>query len=221
VDAASAELGRRRVVQSVDFVAMGWPVPADAVVHGGWLLAAGLAEDLAARVPQVVARYRQLRPLEPGPPEDVLRRALDLPDAGLLTVVVRPPFVLRDGRVVDEAATLPAEVQAAVDAIRKRLATDPFAAPEIPELAAAGLGSRELAAAVRSGQLLRIAEGVYLAPDVAAEARTRLAALEQPFTLSQARQAWGTSRRVAVPLMEWLDARGVTARQPDNTRRVQ
>jgi len=41
-----------------------------------------------------------------------------------------------------------------------------------------------------------------------------LAGLPQPFTTSQARQAWGTSRRVAVPLAEWLDARGITRRLP-------
>jgi len=219
-DGASAELVRRRVVRADDFVAMGWPVPAGAVVSGPWLLAPGLPDELAGRVPQVVARYRQLRPLEPGPPEEVLRRALDLPDAELLAAVVRPPFALRDGRVLDADATLPAAVQAAVDAIRTRLAADPFAAPEAPQLVAAGLGPRELAAAVRSGQLVRVADGVYLAPDVAGQARSRLATLEQPFTVSQARQAWGTSRRVAVPLMEWLDAHGVTARLEDNTRRL-
>jgi selenocysteine-specific elongation factor len=151
---------------------------------------------------------------------DVLRRALDLPDAELLPAVVRPPFVLREGRVVDDAAVLPPAVQRAVDEIRARLARDPFAAPEAPDLVAAGLGPRELAAAVRSGQLARIGEGVYLAPDVADAARARLTAIAEPFTLSEARRAWGTSRRVAVPLMEWLDARGVTARLPDDTRRL-
>jgi selenocysteine-specific elongation factor len=213
-------LARRRIVRTQDFVAMGWPVPADATGVGPWLLAGDVADELAARVPQVVARYRQLRPLEPGPPEEVLRRALELPDAELLPAVVRTPFVLRDGRVVDDAATLPDAVQRAVDGIRARLATDPFAAPEAPDLVAAGLGPRELAAAVRTGQLLRIADGVYLAPDVADQARARLADVTQPFTLSQARQAWGTSRRVAVPLMEWLDAQGVTAREADDTRRL-
>jgi selenocysteine-specific elongation factor len=217
---ASAELTRRRIVRRDDFVAMGWPVPPDATVQGPWLVAAGLSDELAARVPQVVTRYRQLRPLEPGPPAEVLRRALDLPDAELLPAVVRSPFVLRDGRVLDDAAVLPDAVQRAVDEIRSRLAADPFAAPEAPELAEAGLGVRELAAAVRSGQLVRIADGVVLAPGVAEEARARLAAIPQPFTLSQARQAWGTSRRVAVPLMEWLDARGVTERLPDNSRRL-
>jgi selenocysteine-specific elongation factor len=217
---AVAELRRRRIVRSHDFVAMGWPVPPEATAHGPWLLAAGVLDELAARVPDVVTRYRRLRPLEPGPPADVLRRALELPDADLVAAVVRPPFLLRDGRVVDEATALPAEVQRAVDDIRARLSADPFAAPETPELAAAGLGPRELAAAVRSGQLVRIAEGVVLAPGLADAARARLVAIPQPFTLSQARQAWGTSRRVAVPLMEWLDAHGVTERLPDDTRRL-
>ncbi|MGY1844395.1 selenocysteine-specific translation elongation factor [Modestobacter sp. SYSU DS0875] len=217
---ALADLQRRRFVRRADFVAMGWPVPAGATEVGPWLIAPGLADELAARVPQVVARYRQLRPLETGPPTAVLRSALELPDAELVPAVVRPPLSLRDGRVVAGSAGLPAHVQRAVDEVRARLAGAPFAAPEAPDLAAAGLGPRELAAAVRDEQLVRIAEGIYLAPGVAEEARRRLAELPQPFTLSDARKAWQTTRRVAVPLAEWLDARGVTVRQPDNTRRL-
>jgi selenocysteine-specific elongation factor len=217
---AAADLARRRIVRAADFAAMGWPVPDGATAHGSWLMAGGLADELAARVPDVVTRYRKLRPLEPGPPAEVMRRALELPDVELVAAVIRSPLVLREGRVVDGTAALPPEVQRAVDSIRARLAEDPFAAPDAPDLVAAGLGVRELAAAVRGGQLLRIADGVYLAPGVAEVARARLTTIPQPFSLSQARQAWGTSRRVAVPLAEWLDAQGVTARLPDNTRRL-
>ena len=220
VAGAAADLGRRQIVRAEDFAAMGWPVPAGATVHGPWLLAAGLAGELASRVPDVVARYRRLRPLEPGPPAEVVRRALELPDVELVAALVRPPLVLKQGRVVEATAELPPQVQRAVDGIRARLAEDAFAAPEVPDLAAAGLGTRELAAAVRSGQLVRIADAVYLAPGIAEVARARLAGVEQPFTLSRARRAWGTSRRVAVPLAEWLDAQGVTVRLPDNTRRL-
>ncbi len=219
-DGAAADLARRRIVRTAEFTAMGWTVPEGADERGPWLLAPGLADALAARVPDVVARYRALRPLEPGPPVEVVRRALELPDVDLVRALVRAPLALRDGRVVDGAAELPAEVQRAVDDVRTRLAADPFAAPETPDLAAAGLGPRELAAAVRGGQLVRIADAVYLAPGIAQVARARLAELPEPFTVSQARQAWGTSRRVAVPLMEWLDAHGVTTRLPDNTRRL-
>jgi selenocysteine-specific elongation factor len=217
---AAAELARRRVVRAADFAAMGWPVPEQSTAVGPWLLAPGLVDELAAALPGVVARYRQLRPLEPGPPVAVARRALELPDDELVPAVVREPLALREGRVVSATARLPAGVQQAVDRIRATLAADPFAAPDADQLRAAGLGPRELAAAVRDGQLVRIADGVYLAPGIAEQARTRLAGVPGPFTLSQARSAWGTSRRVAVPLMEWLDARGVTERLPDNTRRL-
>ena len=47
-----------------------------------------------------------------------------------------------------------------------------------------------------------------------------LATLPQPFTVSEARRALGTTRRVAVPLLEQLDARRVTRRGGDNTRTV-
>jgi selenocysteine-specific elongation factor len=217
---ATEDLARRRVVRTADFAAMGWPVPPDATQLGPWLLAAGVVEELTARLPAVVAAWRSAHPLEPGPPVEVVRRELDLPAAELVPALVQAPLALRGGRVVEASAALPEPVQRAVDTIRGRLAADPFAAPEAGDLVAAGLGPRELAAAVRDGALVRIADGVYLAPGVEDEARARLAALPQPFTLSQARQAWGTSRRVAVPLAEWLDARDVTQRLPDNSRRL-
>ena len=42
----------------------------------------------------------------------------------------------------------------------------------------------------------------------------------QPFTVSDARRALGTTRRVAVPLLEQLDARRITRRGDDSTRTV-
>jgi selenocysteine-specific elongation factor len=47
-----------------------------------------------------------------------------------------------------------------------------------------------------------------------------LAALAQPFTLSEAKQALRTTRRVAVPLLELLDRRRLTERLSDDRRRV-
>ena len=46
-----------------------------------------------------------------------------------------------------------------------------------------------------------------------------MARLPQPFTVSQARQALDTSRRVAVPLLEHLDRRGLTERLDETRRR--
>ena len=99
--------------------------------------------------------------------------------------------------------------------MRTDLAETPFVAPEAYRLAELGLGRRELAAAVRAGALLRVADGVYLLPGADGAAAAVLAGLPQPFTLSRGPAArCGTTRRVAVPLLELLDARGLTLSRP-------
>ena len=103
------------------------------------------------------------------------------------------------------------------ETLRARLTADPFATPEQPELNALGLATPVLAAA-KAGLLLRLASGVVLLPE--AEAVCRLRALSQPFTLSQARQVLGTTRRVAVPLLEHLDAVGQTRRLDGVSRSI-
>ena len=73
---------------------------------------------------------------------------------------------------------------------------------------------------VRGGRLVRLTAGIYLRPEAMDEAVSRLAAIEQPFTLSQARIALGTTRRIAVPLMELLDRTRRTARVDSELRTV-
>lgn len=103
--------------------------------------------------------------------------------------------------------------------LEARLLAEPFDAPKIGDLADLGLGVRELAAAERAKRVMRFGEIVLLpsAPDIAV---TVLAQLPQPFTTSQARQALNTSRRVAIPLLEHLDAHGRTRRVDDDHREV-
>jgi selenocysteine-specific elongation factor len=48
----------------------------------------------------------------------------------------------------------------------------------------------------------------------------RLRRLPQPFTTSQARQALDTTRRVAIPVLEYLDRIGRTQRLDGQLRRV-
>ena len=100
------------------------------------------------------------------------------------------------------------------------LAAEPFRAPEADELKDLNLGPKELAAAVRTGRLTRIADGVVLGPDALDRAADVLKALPQPFTVAEAKRALGTTRRVAVPLLEQLDARRITRQADDGTRTV-
>ena len=115
---------------------------------------------------------------------------------------------------------LPGTVQRAVDELRAELAARPFAAPDADRLAELGLGPKELAAAVRAGELLKVADGIYLTPGADDDAAARLAELPSSFTPSQARQALATSRRVAVPIMELLARRGLSRKLPDGTHEL-
>ena len=72
----------------------------------------------------------------------------------------------------------------------------------------------------RAGVLLRIDERVVLAVGADDAAVSVLAGVPQPFTVSEARLALASSRRVVVPLLERLDRRGLTRRSPDDRRTV-
>ncbi len=220
---AGAEVSRRRVVRRSDLVAMGVdPGQAAAVAPGDpqWAVDAEHLAGLRRRLADVLTQHRAEHPLEEGVPVEVARQALELPDQRLVALAVTAPLTVREGRVVrvqpDDA--LPPAVAAAVAQVRADLRDAPFVAPDAHRLRDLGLGPRELAAAVRVGALAKVADGVYLSPEGLRGAIEPLRALPQPFTSSQARQAWGTSRRVALPLLDRLDRLGVTTRLPDDTR---
>ncbi|EHN75110.1 selenocysteine-specific translation elongation factor [Streptomyces coelicoflavus ZG0656] len=221
----AAELRRRRLVRRPDLEAMGITAPGPPVT-GDWLADpahwAGLRDRLAAEV----AGHAERQPLDPGLPTEAARRLLGLPDRALVQALVDTPggVVLshRQGRLHgpgDTRPSLPPAVRTAVDALRADLRRSPFRAPEAGRLAELGLDHRTLAAAVAAGVLLRVADGVVLLPGADTEAAAVLRSLPRPFTLSEARRALDTTRRVAVPLLELLDRQGHTERVEDQRRR--
>jgi selenocysteine-specific elongation factor len=126
----------------------------------------------------------------------------------------------RTSAAASAAGRLPPALAAAVQKVLDDLARDPFAAPDTERLRELGLDARALATAARAGLLLRVAGLVVLAPGAAKQAAATLAELDQPFTTSQARQALRTSRRVAIPLLEYLDRARITERLPGDLRRI-
>jgi selenocysteine-specific elongation factor len=126
-----------------------------------------------------------------------------------------------DGRVVPAGAEpLPEPVRRAVHAVTADLAGTPFRAPPAERLDELGLSSAALAAAHRAGALLRVADRVVLAAGSDRAAVTILAGLPQPFTISEAGRALDSSRRVVLPLLQWLDRTGRTRRLADDRRCV-
>jgi selenocysteine-specific elongation factor len=217
----AAELRRRGLLRQDELRAMGAEPPAQPVA-GDWLVDPQRWAAWQQALVDLVGAHAASHPLEDGVPVEAVRQRLGLPDPRLVTALATGLLELRVGRVVVAGAppVLPAPVQAAVAAVCGELAGAPFAAPEAHRLADLGLGPPQLAAAVRAGALLQVGAGIYLLPGADVTAASTLRRLPQPFTLSAARRALGATRRVAVPLLELLDARGVTERLPDSRRRL-
>lgn len=223
--AALAEVQRRGAVRRTRLDDLGLEtgvVPDGVEAVGEWWVTTRLMHHWQMRLRSAVAELHDRDPLAAGLSYGAARDLLSLPDPALLGAVVDGAGVAARGGLLSlpERRSDLGPAEAGVCALEKRLAADPFAAPEADDLAALGLGVRELAAADRAGRLLRLGDGLVLLPTAPARAMRELVRLPQPFTTSQARQALRTSRRVAIPLLENLDARGWTRRIDAGHREV-
>jgi selenocysteine-specific elongation factor len=214
---AYAEVARRGAVTRQRLHILGCDyttVPAHVRVIGDWWVHAPTYDAWRERLQTEVHELRQRDPLAAGLSRGAAVDVLALPDPALLDDVVGSTGLEQHHGLI----RLPGppgdlgSADAAIAELESRLAADPFHAPEADDLAALHLGSRELAAAERVGRLLRLTDHLVLLPTAPAMAMRELARLDQPFTASQARQALHTTRRVMIPLLEYLDARGWTRR---------
>jgi len=188
---------------------------------GEWVVDRQWWTERRQQVMTAVQRWVTEHDVAAGMPLETLRRQAGLPAVELVsTLLDGTGLEVADGLVRQPNTGLPSRVDTAVRTLEAWLAAEPFRAPEADELKELKLGNQELAAAVRTGRLTRIAAGVVLGPDVFDRAAEVLKTLPEPFTVSDARRALGTSRRVAVPLLEQLDARRITRRSDDGTRTV-
>ena len=240
VPAAADLLRRHGLLRASAVAAMGvtgsLPPP---VTAGGWLADPARWGELRRQLAEVVAAHARRDPLAIGLPPEAARAALRLPDRTLVEALARLPApsealsrvrldsgylrLVEPHKPLQTQGALPALPSHVIEGVRTvlaDLADAPFMAPEAGRMRELGLDGRAIGAAARAGLLLRVTEQIVLAPGAEAEAAQILAGLPQPFTAAEARQALGTTRRVAIPLLEYLDRAGITQRLPDDRRRV-
>ncbi|MBM0125350.1 selenocysteine-specific translation elongation factor [Pimelobacter simplex] len=196
--------------------------PAGVIAHAGWWIDAAACASWASTLSEAVANHHARDPLSPGIAHAAASQLAGIPHGDILPLVLRRAglessggFVHGPGRGHDLG---PAET--AIARVEARLSRNAFDAPLVRDLDALGLGQRELAAAARSGRILRLASNVVLLPSAPVLALREFVRLPQPFTTSQARLALGSSRRVAIALSEHMDGRGWTRRDGDARRVV-
>ena len=220
------EVTRRGAVQRADLVRFGLDVPetppTGIVAFRGWWIHAPQVIAWRNTLTDALDGHLAANPLSPGISRGAALSTLHLPAEELLALpVAAAKLEQAEGLIRQPGAKIDlGEAEAGVAKLEARLRKAPFVAPEADDLSVLKLGAKQLAAAERAGRLLRLAEGIVLLPDAPRKARTILAALPQPFTTSDARKALGTSRRVAIPLLEHMDAKAMTRRIDGANRRV-
>ncbi|MDN6303816.1 MAG: selenocysteine-specific translation elongation factor [Brachybacterium sp.] len=221
----AGEVTRRGAVPAAQLIRQGIAVPellpAGVRRSGDLLVAETALMAWTTRLREAVAAEHAQHPLSAGLPRKAAIDVIGARPELLPELIARADLVEQDGRLQDpRRSTGLGAAETAISSLEQRLAGHPFAAPEADDLDALGLGPGELAAAARLGRVLRLQGEVVLLPTAPALAMRELAGLEQPFTTSRARQALGTSRRVVIPLLEHLDARGWTRRLDAGHRQV-
>ena len=197
---------------------------------GGWLLRAGLLDAAGAALTAHVAAFHRAHALEEGEPLAAARRALAAslrpftgpPDAGLVDAILdrlaADGLITRTSTSISSPTHRPAdrEKDPLVLRVVEAIAAEPAQPPTIKDLLAQGIGRDAIDAAARSGLVVRVAPDLMFTPALIERAEAIVeAAGNAGIRVSAFREALGTSRKFALPLLEWFDQRGVTRREGD------
>lgn len=182
--------------------------------------------DILSRAEKAVSDYHQKNPDLPGIALQTLRNDFarefahhDLFDH--LLEALRARDIQAEGeylKALSHQTDIPPELKKEADGILKTLAREQLNAPNKKDLTPTPAAQRAFAFLVRVGQVISLDEKTALdAPSVeqASKLIEEHLTTHQSATASDLRQLLGTSRRVAMPLLEYLDAQGLTRREGD------
>jgi selenocysteine-specific elongation factor len=221
IDAAIQQLGREDRVIALSSVARRAKVES-----GDMLVDAATWTAARQRAAQLVDDVHREHPERLGLSVTDLRNAItkefpldDLFDA-LLAGLDRLGFA-RSGSVIQRAshrAQLPEPLRAAGEALRRTLSAQPLEPPSRKELTPDASSQRALKFLVESGEVIEISAELVMSAAAVTQATAQVKAFvakHGPATVSELRQSLGSSRRVVVPFLEYLDRTFVTVRQGD------
>jgi selenocysteine-specific elongation factor len=191
------------------------------------LVAAACMRRALDAVKAALASLHAANPLVPGQPKQALRSATDL-DEEAFAALLEWGGASGELAVVRDQVSLPGHAvslspaeQRARDLVLGALEAAGLSPPDLdPLLAQAGLPRENALKLVKlllqSGELIRLKEGMLVHGGVMARLVQDMASWMppgQPFSVPDFKQRSGTSRKHAIPLLEYLDAQGITRRQ--------
>ena len=198
---------------------------------GDWFVRKDLLDAVDNAVTGALAAFHRERPLEAGAGLDLARTAAskalrsasaptqpqlidslldDLTERGVVSRTATEMHLPTHTVVLDRGS---ADVDGLLTAIGGEAEATP---PTLKDLEAAGFERDLIEAAARAGIIVRAAPEIVFTPEFVARAETVVRASgAEGITVSAFRERLGTSRKYAIPLLEFFDQRGVTRREGD------
>ncbi len=181
--------------------------------------------NIVAQVQRFLSAYHRANPLRRGMPRGELMSRLKL-DTGVFNRVIE--FARQENIIganettvwlADHAPQFSPHQQQLVDALLKKFAANPMATPSFKESLKALGGDEELLnAMLESEKLLRLSADVLMLPQTFADFVAWLrdfVAKNGSVTVAQVRDAFQSSRKYALALLEYCDAQNITRRTGD------
>jgi selenocysteine-specific elongation factor len=222
----------RGTVRAADVLVLSGARAEEAVQRGairldGWLASPDLIRDVSGHLTSQLARFHEAHPLraglEVGEARVVLaERSERFSDPGIadafIAYLTAKGDVVREGttvRLADHRASTSGREDA--DRLVKAVEEAEPTPPSVKELVAQGYAAELIQAVCSDGRLIRVSPDIVISPGFLARAEAVVRERGGPpgITVSAFREALGTSRRFALPILEYFDGRGLTRRQGD------
>jgi selenocysteine-specific elongation factor len=179
-------------------------------------------DALSDAIVNALTAHHEKHPLVRGMPVADAREASGVNDARLFAEIVEsmPDRVVADGpllRLSEHVVMLSLEEEAARDVLLAQLSGGGFSPPSLTSLIDTH-GEPLVRALLDAGVLVKIGDEFILSADQLEHAKQLIAegtVREGPLTAARIKELLGTSRKYAIPLLEYLDAAGFTRRRGD------
>ena len=193
-------------------------------------ISSALYADIKASTEESLRRFHAEKPLADGMAKEILQKkvftAWDVRAADIfLDSLLEEGALESHGKLVSlpgESATVTAEQERLIDTVTERIDHRPAAPPTVSELAAELSMDRQilselLAIAEKQDRAVRVSAELYFSPAAVTgiEKKLRDSVRPEGITVSEFRILIGTSRKYALPLLEYFDRIKVTFRVGD------
>jgi selenocysteine-specific elongation factor len=199
--------------------------------HDGEIVLAGdiaantsYCQDLINRAATLIDRGHKKNPERRGVELSQLRTDLEIASDKLFNAVIseltRNDFVLFENQIarVSHRPSLPLELLSAAENIRAALSAKRFDPPGRKEFSHDRKLQQALRFLIDKGEIVEIGREIVVLREAAEQMKNTVAEFlseNRSATASQLRQKIGTTRRVIIPFLEYLDRMGVTRRMGD------